>query len=152
MKVISVDPSSKLPAYALWENGKLTYYGQMPFQRYSKTSMWNWYSLFKDVAVLIIERQYMGINAKSLITLSKSVGAIEALAVMSDTEIKEIMATTWQSKLLGGRLKRPQLKRLSKERASELVGERIVSDDIADAILIGEFYQIYMSGRRANER
>jgi len=147
MKVISVDPSSKLPAYAIWQDGRLINYGQMPYERYKKTSIWNWYNLFKDKPLLIIEKQYLGINARSLITLTKSVGALEALAVMSDTTIKEIAATTWQSKLLGGRLRRAQLKRLSKERASDVAGERIVSDDIADAILIGEFFWLYMAKR-----
>jgi len=147
MKVIAIDPSSRMPAYSLWQDGKLISYGQMPYERFKKQSMHNWYELFETVDAMIVERQYLGINVKSLISLTKSVGALEALAVMSDTTIKEIAATTWQSKLLGGRLRRAQLKRLSKERASDVAGERIVSDDIADAILIGEFFWLYMAKR-----
>ena len=143
MKYISVDPSSKIPAYAIWENKELIDYGQMPYERYNKTSMWNWYNLFEDKMFLVIEKQYLGINAQSLITLTKSVGALEALAVLSDTQLKEVNPTTWQSKLLGGRLIRQQLKKLSKERASETSGKKIVSDDIADAICIGEFAWLY---------
>ena len=155
MKYISIDPSSKNPAYAYGDTKIPKHFGQMPLYRNDRQSLANWRQLFKGNATLIIENQYLArhkdkqgkitINVKSLMTLSESVGLLKGLAVESGImKIIPVAAKTWQASMLNGaRMKRPQLKALSKIRASETVGEEIESDDIADAINIYNFVFLY---------
>ncbi len=147
MKVVAIDPSSaKLVGYSLWEDGALLLYGKMPFH-WTKNDMSNWVNLFAGFDTLIIEGQFLkqytnGSNVRGLISLVNAVGALKGCAVLSGVkDVVSIAHMSWRSKMLGGyRLKTPELKKLSKIRASDISHKKIIDDDIADSICIGEFY------------
>ena len=137
MIIVGVDTSTKMPAYCMVDILGTRYnYGKITLEPLS-----NWVDLFKQANRVFIEGQYAGINPHSLITLSRASGMLLACAKIVNVEAEIVPPVTWQSHMLKikHRFTRDKLKRLSKERASELVGENIKDMDIADAIMIAEF-------------
>ncbi len=144
-KIIGVDPSSKQPAFCIIsDKGDIINYGQMPLQPLAE-----WENIIKECDILVIERQFLkqwgannSGNVKGLITLVKSVGMLEALAYLNNVKVVNVTASQWQNAMLnaGYKAKRPELKRLSKLRASEETNKTIHSNDISDAICIALYY------------
>jgi len=154
MRLISLDSSSRLPAYALYRYNNYIESGQMLYDRHSLDSLRSWYELIKQNDIFVIEGQYFDYdenkfvkNSNSLINLIKSTGTLESLAIFAGIGKKNIYMikpNTWQSKLFGDNIRRSKLKRLSKELASEIAKEKIVSNDRSDAICLGYFVIRYV--------
>ena len=137
MIIIGVDTSTKMPAYCMVDILGTSYnYGKMTLEPLA-----SWLELFKEANKVFIEGQYAGINPHSLITLSRASGMLLACAKLVGIEAEIIYPSVWQSYMLKVRhhFTRDKLKRISKENASDLVGEKIKDNDISDAIMIAEF-------------
>lgn len=74
-------------------------------------------------------------NPKTLSAMARNVGAIIALATLRGLPVWRVLATSWQSKLLG-KIRREQGKKLSVAKARALFGASISSDHQADAALL----------------
>ena len=137
MVIIGVDTSTKMPAYCMVDILGTSYnYGKMTLEPLS-----SWFNLFKNANRVFVEGQYAGINPHSIITLSRASGMLLACAKLNNIEAETLYPSVWQSAMLKVRhnFTRDMLKRISKENASELVGESIKDNDISDAIMIAEF-------------
>ncbi|SFZ97752.1 hypothetical protein MNB_SV-5-1687 [hydrothermal vent metagenome] len=148
--IVGVDTSTKMPAYCITDLLGTRYdYGKFTLEPLS-----GWVELFKQANKVFIEGQYAGINPHSLITLSRASGMLFACAKFVGAEVSIVPPSRWQSNMLKVKhhFTRDKLKRLSKERASELVGENIKDSDIADAIMIAEFSRRRLISKLDNSR
>ena len=138
--IIGIDPSSKMPAYAKIDDGKIVDYGKIPLR-----PLQNWLEIFSGVSAVFIEDQYNGINYRSAKLVTFAAGELSACAELSGCEVRKVAPKRWQSKILrmGGHARRNDLKRQSKQVASAIVGHKIKDPDIADAICIAIYGWIY---------
>ena len=74
--------------------------------------------------------------------LHQRIGMMKSPFICGGWQIVDVNPRTWQKGVLGhGGMKSDQVKQMSKEKASELTGEPIASDDLADAICIFHWYR-----------
>lgn len=143
MTIVGIDPSTKMPAWCR-VNGK----GEIRYGKSTLEPLEQWIDLFRGADLVVIEGQYLGINTRSLISLSYAVGEIMACAKLAGVEEIEIIPPgMWQEAMLRARrIKRQERKSLSKKVASALIGESIEDSDIADAILLTLYAKIRDKG------
>ena len=147
--ILSIDPASiknGTPAYAYFNNGKLIEYAELKKEKSETLTIFS-RKIFKILSrispnLVLIEGQYLGKNAQSLIKVVEGRMLWEASAYMQAIKIIQIMPAVWQSRRLGNiRMGRKRLKELSILRAkSEFKINEKVSDNVADAINIGAYY------------
>ena len=147
MRLLAIDPSHHQPAYCLMEDGFVIDYGKILLH-----PIVNWYKKSKRVDYVAIESQYLGVNVRSLMTLSFCAGELAGVAKLAGAEVILISPKQWQAKMLeiSPKLRRSHIKSLSKKVASALVKYQINDPDIADAILIAH-YAFNKIRRKINE-
>jgi len=143
--IIAIDPSKKTPAVAIFDKGKFK--KAFKLSRSKKGYYDSLYDLMNYAkehdAQIIIEDQYKGINFNSITSLIECRAEIQAIAALVGVPIEIIHPKTWQTKALhirGKRMCRNDLKKLSKIRASELIGKEIKDHDLADAINMADVW------------
>ena len=141
MIILGVDPSTERPAFS---KIKVDRAGRVRILRYGKPerlTMGVWLSLSLDADYLYLEDQYLGTNYVSTKKLTFSAGELSGVAKLANAKVRLVPPSTWQSVVLGvaRQAKRDERKRISKLVASDIVKNKIIDPDIADAICIGYY-------------
>ena len=150
MKILAFDQSTQKTGWAVFENGALLRSGVFDFHKekdISKSSYEFWtraHSLVADEQPDMIAAEGVSLqnpNVKTIVELARVQGMIQAASYTDDRQIpiEFYMPATWR-KVVGiqtGRgIKRTELKKAAIELVS-LIYDKQVTDDEADAILIG---------------
>jgi len=149
--ILACDPSTRYCAFALFgKNGKLASFFKV------KSSFEDLEQFFKEMAgkysVFAVEDQYLNLNVKTLKKLVEIRTTLTTLAkVYGKAECLVIPPQKWQTTILGyHKARRKQRKYLSCIVATEIAGNPIKDDNIADAICIGEYIKrLYVSKKHA---
>lgn len=154
--ILSIDASSKATGYAVFtEDGRLVKYGvvtassQNVIARIYKITN-DLYEEIKDLKITkVIMEEVQPTGFKSSLSVAKALfmtqGSIRTMIYTKFPRAKEefVMASHWRSILdiqTGRGIKREELKKADIAKANEIFGLKLVSDDAADAILIGHSY------------
>lgn len=139
MYLISCDPDTKHIAFAFFKKGKFEGYKKIKTSIIEAIEVFDTHQPF----ILAIETQYSRFNINTLIKLVEVRAMVETIArITPDAQgIYRIPASTWQKEILKipPKTKRNERKRISRESASEFIGEDLKDTDIADAINIGRY-------------
>lgn len=157
MLVLSVDPAT-CSGYALWQDGKIIDSGTIKVAKKEKEAEFvhlrtmiydKFFKLYIDV--LVIELQYPPVH-KNTVVSPKVVAQVMAgfkvscirgiwIGCIRAHKVVVVAPSTWESAVLStkNRMKRDQIKDISRTVASSEVGRRPGSDE-ADAINIGRWY------------
>lgn len=148
MKILSLDQSTKCSGWAFIEDGSLIECSAIrPFtgdylEKIKQTSKGLEVLLnqYKPDLILIEDVQQVGNNA-TFKKLAQLQGYLIATADRYNIPIEIISVNTWRSKvgLMGKGIKRKQYKQLAIDKVEKEFKIK-VSDDIAEAILIGKSY------------
>lgn len=148
-KVLILDIATKKTGYAYFENGNLKESGIIKTNKGWQQMAINVDTFITELGKLnqiIVEENIIGRNKKGSITLGKIKGAIEYM-YFDTVEFKEINNSSWKKHFdisKGTKGKRGQApSEVQKERSIKLVKSMFgldVSDDEADAILLGIYY------------
>jgi len=146
-KLIAFDPGNKT-GYAVFEvNCNITLLAQGNFQFKDFSAVGTIIELFEmyKPSICVVEDQYLSANFNSAKKIIEKTSAITALAYVFGLIVHRVHPKTWQSKVLKGFgfnifTKRQNLKEYSKKICTLLYGITPVSNDVADAILIGHYF------------
>lgn len=167
MRMVTLDPSSKGIAFAVWNDNKLETYGMIYPNGSGDSGIGSFthqiLGTFDKVDVLVYEAAYMGNNVNVLKVLSKIDGAIIAgFYLLGTKHFKSVPPITWQTGIGVPKTSKTDLQKLAdqnrtrsaswvkshdrinrKLKVIDLVNKRfglkltIDENDIADAIGIG---------------
>lgn len=141
------------------DSGKIEFAHPRRGEFRNATEALKWASSVREVAIVAIEDQYLDDDPRkiaSMIKLCRSAGRWEEAAAVCGVPHKYVNPSTWQTAMLGSRMKRDQLKVFSRR----VVASRFrmtCSEHVADAILIGaheaiELWYEQSTGGRATRR
>ena len=148
-KLLSLDTSSSSTGWALFNNGKLVDYGLIT------PSNKNAHERLKDMvlgiyetvdqfspAIIVIETPVVVRNPQVQRLLTMIFGAVYGICIKNNIEFQELRPTEWRKLIDQDKKpkKRDELKEWSKNKVTELFSIKDVSDDVSDAILIGQAY------------
>ena len=138
--VLACDPGTKMCAFALYKNGKLsaTYKVKSTFNKLKDFFL----SLNLSDYIFVIEDQYLNLNVKTLKSLVEIRTTVLTLArVYNASKCLVIPPQKWQTVMLGVNIKakREQRKAVSCMVASSIAKQEIKDNDIADAVCIGDY-------------
>lgn len=157
MNILSFDQSSAKTGYAYFENNDLIQYGLIDCSSNKKNKEDNHTGLeamMKEIGdtithfhpdIVIMEDTIMQSNAVTLKKLAKLQGMIIYKCYIDNIKLEVSFPAHWRKELGmsqtkdGKKLKRPQLKQLALNYVKDTF-EIDVSEDVADAICIGEAY------------
>lgn len=170
IKLLSIDPSINATGWAVWEcmgeEYKLKKCGVIKTKNDKKLhTEINQQNKIKQLFVeiqamceyhgintVVIETQYVSRNVKAALVLTRARTAIELGCLMENAELYYVNPTEWQSKLIPLAKKREETKIASIRLAQDLhKGKNINNSDVADAILMGEWFFTYGSGKVSRE-
>lgn len=150
MKMIACDTSTKKSGIALYENGKLKDYKLIDYSEEKNTEE----RIVKMITTLLLyidkekpkviyceTPQGHGGNVKLARMLSTIIGAIEGWCCLNDCYFEQMNPSVWRKYIPDfnqGGLSRPELKARGIVMVKELYGIDVESDDVSDAILIGQ--------------
>jgi hypothetical protein len=156
MKVVSCDPDTQTPAFALYEAGMLASW-EMLFARRT-----HWLEKLQPLIdswkphLLVIENQFIPVtktanqdfpkSVQSIFALVAARGMIEGLFQLSGVPGQLVEPFDWQRTLGGSGLGRTALKERSLLKASDIAGCPIANHNLADAINIG-YWWTHAGGR-----
>lgn len=139
---MGIDPSTKMSAFCIMGFDK-------KIHDYGKLAMDNlniWAKKIQQVSVVVIESQYIHRQGStglshSVLKIAEAAGVLKGLAMYLGKRVYSINPKVWQAKMLKANVKsrREILKRLSKEYASAIIGEKVNDSDVSDAILLTDF-------------
>lgn len=145
-RILALDNATIITGYSIIEDGKLIHYGIKEIDSSTKQNlriayMKQWFvsmlTIWDIDSVGLENVQYQG-NAQTLISLSKLLGALEVASLEYNIEPYIVSSQTWKSfcKVKG------RTRAQDKENAQNHVKQKygiIVSEDVADAICLGEY-------------
>ena len=148
-KILSLDTSSKVTGYAVFNNGKLIRYSSI-----DKSDIKNGDERMQDMVrcliiliereapdVVVIEETVVTRNPQTKRMLSMILGAVFGVCVSNHFNYCSLRPTQWRKAVRGDDEKLPrkrdELKLWSINKVAELFNINDISDDISDAILIG---------------
>ena len=151
-KILSLDTSSKVTGYAVFNNGKLIRYSSI-----DKSDIKNGDERMQDMVrclIILIEREAPDIvvveetvvtrNPQTQRMLSMILGAVFGTCVNNHFNYRSLRPTQWRKVVRGDDEKLPkkreELKLWSISKVAELFNINDISDDISDAILIGQAF------------
>ena len=152
MKILSLDTSTKNTGYAVFYNGKLIRYSSINKSdiKNSDDRMQNMVScliiLIEREApdVVVIEETVVTRNPQTQRMLSMILGAVFGVCVGNNINYCSLRPTQWRKAVRGDDEKLPrkrdELKLWSIDKVAELFDINDISDDISDAILIGQAF------------
>ena len=148
-KILSLDTSSKVTGYAVFNNGKLIRYSSI-----DKSDIKNGDERMQDMVscliiliereapdVVVIEETVVTRNPQTQRMLSMILGAVFGTCVSNHFNYYSLRPTQWRKAVRSDDEKLPrkrdELKLWSISKVAELFDINDISDDISDAILIG---------------
>ena len=148
-KILSLDTSSKVTGYAVFNNGKLIRYSSI-----DKSDIKNGDDRMQDMVrcliiliereapdVVVIEETVVTRNPQTQRMLSMILGAVFGVCVSNHFNYCSLRPTQWRKAVRSDDEKLPrkrdELKLWSINKVAELFDINDISDDISDAILIG---------------
>ena len=151
-KILSLDTSSKVTGYAVFNNGKLIRYSSI-----DKSDIKNSDERMQDMVrclIILIEREAPDVvvveetvvtrNPQTQRMLSMILGAVFGTCVNNHFNYCSLRPTQWRKVVRGDDEKLPkkreELKLWSISKVAELFDINDISDDISDAILIGQAF------------
>ena len=151
-KILSLDTSSKVTGYAVFNNGKLIRYSSI-----DKSDIKNSDERMQDMVrclIILIEREAPDVvvveetvvtrNPQTQRMLSMILGAVFGTCVSNHFNYYSLRPTQWRKVVRGDDEKLPkkreELKLWSISKVAELFDINDISDDISDAILIGQAF------------
>lgn len=151
-KILSLDTSSKVTGYAVFNNGKLIRYSSI-----DKSDIKNGDERMQDMVrflIILIEREAPDIvvveetvvtrNPQTQRMLSMILGAVFGTCVSNHFTYCSLRPTQWRKAVRGDDEKLPrkrdELKMWSINKVAELFDINDISDDVSDAILIGQAF------------
>lgn len=152
MKILALDTSTKVSGYAIFNNKKLIRYSSIDKSdkkdgnKRMRDMVENIITLIKREApdVVVIEETVVTRNPQTQRTLSMILGAVFGCCVINNFNYCSIRPTQWRKLVRRDDEKLPrkrdELKLWSINKVAELYGIQEISDDISDAILIGQAF------------
>ena len=151
-KILSLDTSSKVTGYAVFNNGKLIRYSSI-----DKSDIKNGDDRMQDMVrcliiliereapdVVVIEETVVTRNPQTQRMLSMILGAVFGVCVSNHFNYCSLRPTQWRKAVRSDDEKLPrkrdELKLWSINKVAELFDINDISDDISDAILIGQAF------------
>ena len=151
-KILSLDTSSKITGYAVFNNGKLIRYSSI-----DKSDIKNGDDRMQDMVrcliiliereapdVVVIEETVVTRNPQTQRMLSMILGAVFGVCVSNHFNYCSLRPTQWRKAVRSDNEKLPrkrdELKLWSINKVAELFDINDISDDISDAILIGQAF------------
>ena len=151
-KILSLDTSSKITGYAVFNNGKLIRYSSI-----DKSDIKNGDDRMQDMVrcliiliereapdVVVIEETVVTRNPQTQRMLSMILGAVFGVCVSNHFNYCSLRPTQWRKAVRSDDEKLPrkrdELKLWSINKVAELFDINDISDDISDAILIGQAF------------
>lgn len=149
MKILSFDQSTRLTAYAVFEDGELKNYSFIKLKTKDTDKRFTEMvqrivAVIADVApdVVVFENVSLQTNAATLTSLARLHGAITGWCIFEKIQWDAYYASQWRS-ILGFKNGRGCNRDYYKERAIEYIKELFgidEGDDVAEAICIGLAY------------
>ena len=151
-KILSLDTSSKITGYAIFNDGKLIRYSSI-----DKSNIKDSDERMKDMVkclialiereapdVVVIEETFLSKNPQTQCMLIMILGSVFGVCVYNNYNYYSLRPTQWRKAVHGDDEKLPrkrdELKKWSINKVSELFGINDINDDISDAILIGQAF------------
>lgn len=151
-KILSLDTSTKVTGYAVYNQGKLVRYSSID-KSAIKDGDERLRAMIKDLATLIereapdtvvVEETVVTRNPQTQRMLSMILGAVLCICVDFGFNYCALRPTQWRKAVRGDDEKLPrkrdELKKWSINKVNELFGIQDIGDDISDAILIGQAF------------
>ena len=145
-KLMSFDTSTQSTGYAIFVDGKYRRSGCIQISDNDKLTKMieHIYSLIihEDPDIIVVEEMVVVRNAQVARHLTMILGAIFGKCLDNGIYYSSIRPTEWRKLIDPGKKprKRAELKEWSIQKVKELFDIDGISDDIADAILIGQAY------------
>ena len=149
-KLLSIDSSTSATGYAVFINGKYTRSGCIDLkktrdinQRFPEMIERIQYLLnSEDPDIVVVEEMVVTRNAQAARNLTMILGAIYGKCLENEIHYCSMRPTVWRKYIDTGAKprKREELKEWSKQKAKEIFGLDDISDDVSDAILIGQAF------------
>lgn len=151
-KILSLDTSTKVSGYAIFNNKELIRYSSIDksdksdsYERMS-AMVYEITSIIEREApdVVVIEETVVTRNPQTQRMLSMILGAVFGCCVINNFNYCALRPTQWRKAVRGENEKLPrkrdELKLWSINKVAELFGIDEIGDDISDAILIGQAF------------
>lgn len=148
--VIGVDPSSKSMHAVVTVDGVPTVH-YIPLHKTDKTlanaQAFKWASELvrehpMDDVYVFVELPVMGrAGAHTMLVIGKAIGAVEAAAVLGGAKVIEVNNMTWKSKVIGGRVGKPEIKAYVKRAWPTVYELADGNQDLCDAACINLYGQ-----------
>lgn len=147
MKILAFDQASAVTGWALFIDGVLMRYGKIDLKKVKdKTERHKQMNiatidLLKEVQpdYVVIEDVYMGVNAQSIITITRYQGLIMGHCNCNGIPVELVLPTSWRKTLhfaQGKNVGRAELKKQAQEYVQKNFDLKATQDE-ADAICIG---------------
>ena len=151
-KILSLDTSSKITGYAIFNDGELIRYSSI-----DKSNIKDGEERMRDMVkclialiereapdVVVIEETVVTRNPQTQRMLSMILGVVFGVCVTNHFNYCSLRPTQWRKAVRGDDEKLPrkreELKLWSIDKVAELFDINDISDDISDAILIGQAF------------
>lgn len=151
-KLISFDTSTNSTGYAVYLSGKFDRYNLLNFSHIKnseeriKEMILKIYEVInsENPQIIVAEMTVVARNAQAQRNLTMILGAIQGKCLEKDIFFYQFRPSEWRSLIKDYKEKLPrkreELKEWSKKKVSNIYEINDVSDDISDAILIGQAY------------
>lgn len=149
-KMMSFDTSTTSSGWALYTNAKLTDYGTILHKEKNTTIENRMNMMIADILLLlnkvrplivVIERPPFKADPKTLTFLSEIIGAVRAWAILNEADYVEYTPSQWRSLVKEKEEALPtgrdNAKQWDIQKVSDIFDIQDVSDDLADAVLLG---------------
>lgn len=151
-KLVSLDTSTTNSGYAMYKDGILSDYGSFDYRKIKDidirtkkmcTSLLSYLSENKPDIICIEQPKGAGRNVELVRKLAKILGVVYCWALLNASDYEEIMPSVWRKyipEFNQGKKDREELKAESLRVVKEKYDIEADSDDVSDAILIGQSY------------
>lgn len=147
-KLLSIDSSTSSTGYAIFIDGRYSSSGCIDLKKYKDEKL---PEMIRRLFVLIdkenpdivtVEEMVVSRNAQAARNLTLLLGAVYGKCLERNIFYCSLRPTSWRALIDSGKKprKREELKAWSLNKVAELFNVKDVSDDVSDAILIGQAY------------
>lgn len=147
MRILAFDQASAVTGWALFVDGALTRYGKIDLRKVKDKTERHKQMNIATIDLLtevqpdyvVIEDVYVGVNAQSIITITRYQGLIMGHCNCNDIPVELMLPTSWRKLLRftqGGKTVRSDLKKQAQDYVQQHFDLKATQDE-ADAICIG---------------
>ncbi len=151
MKLVGLDSSTFCTALSFWEDGKYLEYSILDLHK-SKNYKTKWDRIDPMIShilnklnefqpdIVYQEDSWAGKDMDTLKALTNILGAVRGWCLVNNKTYYKVMPTSWRAtlKLNKSKAKREELKQITKDYIESKYGFECPTDDVSDAIAIGE--------------